>query len=141
MSPKIISIKETEKDGKKIIERVVKDEILGNIRQVISIAPGEVVLRRWSAWGYAEKRLKKITLTRPYKRIDTILAFDYGFEGEGRSHWRGVDIVPKNPSHVDALMTKIKDFDTFSQVISCLHDKCKDISTHNVVECDITACL
>jgi hypothetical protein len=141
MSPKIISIKETEKDGKKIIERIVKDEVAGNIRQVLTIAPGEVVLRRWSAWGYGEKRLKKVTLTRPYKGISVILSYDYGFEGEGRSHWCGVDIVSRNNEDVDKLLSKIKDFDTFTDTLECLYRVCKAMSYVNVVECDITACL
>jgi hypothetical protein len=141
MSPKLVSIKETEKDGKKTIERIVKDEILGNIKSVLIIKHEEIVLRTWSAWGYREKRLRKVKLRQPYKGVDTVLAYDYGFEGEGRNHWRGVDIVPRDPSHVGMLLSRIVDFDTFTNVLECLHNTCRKINTHNIVECDISACL
>jgi hypothetical protein len=141
MTPKIISETKKEQPGKTIIERIVRDEILGKIRQVLTITHEEITLRSWSAWGYKETTLKKVKLVRPYKGIDVVLAYDYGYEGEGRSHWRGVDIVSRDPSHVDMLLRKIVDFDTFANTLECLRKVCREISTHNVVECDISACL
>ncbi len=141
MSPKIISVEKTEENGIIKIKRIVKDEILGTIRQVLTITPQEIVLRRWGGWGYGETRLRRVQLTRPYKGINIILAYDYGFQGEGHYDWRGVDIVPRDPSHVDMLLGKIKDFDTFADTLECLHKTCKDMSYINVVECDISACL
>jgi hypothetical protein len=141
MSPKILETKKEEKGDVVKHTRIVKDEILGKIRQVLTIAPGEIVLRRWGGWGYGESRLRRVKLLKPYKGIDTILAYDYGYEGEGHNHWRGVDIVPKDSSHVDMLMSKIRDFESFENVLECLHNTCREISTHNVVECDISACL
>ena len=141
MSPKILSEERREENGIIKIKRIVKDEILGDIKLLLTIMPHEVSLRRWSAWGYREVTLRRIRLIKPYKGIDTILAYDYGFEGEGHSHWRGVDIVPRDPSHVDMVLSKIKDFDTFANTLSCLNNACKGISTHNVVECDISKCL
>ena len=82
MSPKILEVKKEEKDGVVRYTRIVKDEILGKIRQVLTIATNEIVLRSWSAWGYGEKRLTRVKLLKPYKGIDTILAYDYCFEGE-----------------------------------------------------------
>jgi hypothetical protein len=141
MSPKILEEKREEKDGIVKIRRVVKDEILGEITLVLTITPQEISLRKWYSRHYGETRLTRVKLLKPYKGIDTIIEYVHGFEGEGNNWWRGVDIVPFDPSHVNMLMSKVKDFDTFSQVISCLYDKCKGISTHNVVECDISACL
>jgi hypothetical protein len=141
MLPKVISIKEDKKDGEKTIIRTVKDEILGIIKSVLIIKHEEIVLRTWSAWGYREKRLRKVKLRQPYKGVDTVLAYDYGFEGGGFNNWRGVDIVPRDPSHVDMLLSKIVDFDTFANVLECLRNTCRKISTHNIVECDISACL
>ena len=141
MSPKIISVKREEKDGVIKITRIVKDEILGTIRQVLTITPQEITLRRWGGWGYGEDRLRRVQLKRPYKNINVVLAYDYGFEGEGHYNWRGVDIVPRDPNHVDALMAKIKDFDSFENALECLYRVCREISTHKVVECDISACI
>jgi hypothetical protein len=141
MSPKIITEEKTEENGIIKIKRIVKDEIIGEIKLVLTITKNQVMLRRWSAWGYGETTLRRVKLLKPYKGIDVVLEYVYGFEGEGRNHWRGVDIVPRDPSHVDRLLAKIKDFDTFSQAINCLHNKCRGISTHNVIECDISRCL
>ncbi len=141
MSPKIISVKREEKDDVVKITRIVKDEILGTIRQVLTITPQEIVLRRWGGWGYGERRLRRVQLTRPYKGINIILAYDYGFQGEGHYDWRGVDIVPRSNEDVDKLLAKVRDFDTFADTLECLHKTCKDMSYINVVECDISACL
>jgi hypothetical protein len=141
MSPKILSEEKREENGIIKMKRIIKDEILGNIELVLTITPHEVSLKRWSAWGYGEKRLRRVELLKPYKGVNVVLAYDYGFEGEGHSHWRGVDIVPRDPSHVDRLLSQIRDFDTFADTLSCLNNVCKGISTHNVVECDISQCL
>lgn len=141
MSPKILNEKRTQENDTIKIERIVKDEILGNIKLVLTITKNQVMLRSWSAWGYSERRLRRVKLLKPYKGIDVVLAYDYGFEGEGHNHWRGVDIVPHDPSHVDMVLSKINDFDTFANTLSCLNNVCKGISTHNVVECDISKCL
>jgi hypothetical protein len=141
MSPKILEEKREEKDNVVKITRIVKDEIIGKIRLTLTITKDEITLRRWSAWGYGETRLRRVELTQPYKNINVVLAYDYGYEGEGKSHWRGVDIVPRNNDDVDMLMSKVKDFDSFAQVVGYLHDKCREISYFNVVECDISTCL
>jgi hypothetical protein len=141
MSPKIIETKREEKDGIVKIRRTVVDEILGRLTQVLTITPQEITWRTWGDRQYRETTLRRVRLLKPYKGIDTILVLTHGFEIEGRNHWRGVDIVSRNNEDVDRLLSKIKDFDSFADVVSCLHNVCKEISTHNVVECDITACL
>ncbi len=141
MSPKILEVKREEKDDVVKITRIVKDEILGKIRQVLIIAPGEVVFRKWYSRYYGESRLRRVKLQKPYKGIDVVLAYDYGFQGEGHYDWRGVDIVPRSNEDVDKLLGKIKDFDTFADTLECLHKTCKDMSYINVVECDVSACI
>ncbi len=141
MSPKIISVEKTEKNGIVEIRRIVKDEILGTIEQLLIITPQEVSLRKWYGRHYGETTLKRVKLSKQYKGIDVILTLTRGFEGEGNNWWRSVDIVPRSNEDVDKLLGKIKDFDTYADVLSCLQNTCRDMSYINVVECDVSACI
>jgi hypothetical protein len=143
---KIISVEKEERDGLIIWRRVLRDEILGVVRQQLAINPGQkVTMRSWTDRHYWESRLEKVVLPRVVqwrgRDVHVVLAYVRGSEGEGNNWWRGVDIVPRDPSHIDALLSKIVDFDTYSDVVACLRETCKQMSYFNTVECDISPCI
>jgi hypothetical protein len=142
---KIISVKRQEKDGLVVWERELRDEVWGRITQRLTIKPGEkATMQSWMDRHYWESRLEKVVFSEPVqwrgRDVHVVLVYTRGSEGEGRSQWRGVDIVSRDPQHIDALLSRIADFDTYHDVVTCLHNTCKEMSYFNVVECDISPC-
>jgi hypothetical protein len=143
---KIVSVNREVKDGAIIWKRIVKDEIWGVIRQQLVIVPGQkAVMRSWMDRHYGESRIEKIVLSRPVqwrgRTVEVVLVYTRGSEGEGNNQWRSVDIVPRDPQHIDTLLHKIVDFDAYHDAVTCLREMCKEMSYTNVVECDISPCL
>jgi hypothetical protein len=143
---KIISMERQEKDGLVIWERELRDEVWGRITQRLTIKPGEkATMQSWMDRHYWESRLERVVLSRPVqwkgRTVDVVLTYTRGSEGEGNNNWRSVDIVPHNLQDIDALLHKIVDFDTYSNIVACLRETCKQMSYFNTVECDISPCI
>jgi len=143
---KIVSVEKQEKDGVTVWRRVLKDEIWGKINQVLIINPSrEVSLRSWMDRHYWETTLRRVQLAEPVRvgdrEVGVVLEYTRGHEGEGNNHWRTVTLVFRDENHVDALLSRIVDFDTYERTITCMRDACKEISYFYTVVCDVSACL
>jgi len=110
----------------------------GTFDEVLSIAPKEISKKTWGTRFYAETTIRK-----SYLGSNNIPAIHYlhGLESEGNNHWRSVMIIPTEPSQIDAIWQKIKDFDTFEAVAKCLHEICNRGGACDSVICDLSICM
>ncbi len=137
MSPKVLKVEKEEKGDTVIYKRVVQDEIIGKIHQLIMVTKNEAVRRSWSAWGYAEKRLKRIKTKDGREGIDVI----WGNEGEGRSDWYWCIIVPPDSFQIDRLFESIRDLERFDTIIVHLHNEILTKNVNRRVEHDLSFLL
>jgi hypothetical protein len=134
MSPKIVDIEREEKGDYIRIKRILSDEILGKIHQVLILTKDKAVRRTWSAWGYGETRLQKITVKDGKPALDVV----WGHEGEGRSDWYWAIIVPPDPHQIDRVLSFIKDYETFETVIERLHEKILSKNRNKRIDADLS---
>jgi hypothetical protein len=136
MSPKVIELKEENKDGAKIIRRTL-DEILGKVEQELVITKDKITRRTWFARHYNEIVLKRIKTKDGKEALDVV----WGHQGEGRSDWYWCTIVPPDQRQIDLLFSAIKDHETYGKIISRLHDQCLSKNVNKRVECDLSFLL
>jgi hypothetical protein len=133
--PKILSEKKEEKNGMLVIERIVQDEVLGRVVQRLIVAKDQAVHRSWSGRLYSEVSMRRIKVKDGRDAIDII----WGSEGEGRSDWYWVIIVPPDPQQIERLFEAVRDYDAFKNVFAKLYDACISKNVNKRVECDLSA--
>ena len=124
-----------------VLERRRNVDAAGTFDEVLSIAPKEISKKTWGTRFYAETTIRK-----SYLGSSNIPAIHLirGVESEGNNHWRSVMIIPTEPSQIDVLLSKIKDFETFEAVAKCLHEICNRggaCGYRDAIICDLNICL
>ncbi len=125
-----------------VLRRRVRVDAAGELEQELVISQNEVVKRTRGSRYYAETSIRRTKLGEY-----GIPAIHYlrGFEAEGNNQWRSYVIIPTDPSQIDALFSRIKDFDTFADVAKCLHEICLrggDCGGYrDAVICDLNICM
>jgi hypothetical protein len=120
---------------------VLKREVVtgfGKLRQELRIDENEVVKRSWGDRYYAEIRLVKSKLGS-YEI--PVLVYIYGSEIEGNNNWRSIHIIPTKSEQIDELMTRITDFDSFSEIVKCIHELCAHGGDCDKAICDLNICI
>ena len=123
--------------GKVVLKRQVKVDAAGTLEQTLTITPNEISKQTRGRRYYAETTLRRSRLS---SYDIPAIHFLHGVETEGNNHWHSVMIIPIEPSQIDAIWNKIKDFDTFEAVAKCLHEICNRGGQCNTVVCDLNAC-
>jgi hypothetical protein len=125
-----------------VMRRQVRVDGFGLLDQELIISPNEVVKRTRGSRYYSETSIRRAKLGEY-----GIPAVHYlrGFEAEGNNQWRSYMIIPADPSQIDAVFSKIKDFDTFDAVAKCIHEICLrggDCGGYkDAVICDLNICM
>ncbi|MDT7870302.1 MAG: hypothetical protein RQ839_09035 [Thermoproteus sp.] len=122
-----------------VLERRRNVDAAGTFNEVLSITSKEISKKTWGTRFYAETTIRK-----SYLGSSNIPAIHLirGVESEGNNHWRSVMIIPTEPSQIDVLLSKIKDFETFEAVAKCLHEICnRACGYRDAIICDMNICL
>ncbi|MCI4407683.1 MAG: hypothetical protein JHC26_01235 [Thermofilum sp.] len=93
-------------------------------------------MRTWGNSYYTEIKIRKDKLDK----FD-VLYYIYGHEIEGNNDWRTIAIIPTGGAEqIDKLFEQIKDFDSFGEVIRCIHNVCTHGGDCRDVVCDLDIC-
>jgi hypothetical protein len=125
-----------------VLRRRVRVDATGELEQELVISQNEVVKRTRGSRYYSETSIRRSKLG---EYGITAIHYLRGFEAEGNNQWRSYMIIPTDPSQIDALWGRIKDFDTFGAVAKCLHEICLrggDCGGYrDAVICDLNICM
>ena len=119
-----------------VLKREVVTEF-GKLKQELRIDENEVVKRSWGDRYYAETRLVKHRLGS--YEIPALI-YIHGSEVEGNNNWKTINIIPTRSEQIDELMAKIRDFDSFGEIIKCIHELCTRGGNCNTAVCDLNIC-
>jgi hypothetical protein len=125
-----------------VLRRQVRVDAVGELDQELAITSNKISKKSWGRSYYSETTLSQRTLGSY-----NIPALHYlrGWEVEGNNQWRSYMIIPTSPEQIDAIFSKIKDFDTFDDVTKCLHEICLrggDCGGYrDAVICDLNICM
>jgi hypothetical protein len=124
-----------------VLERRRYVDAAGTFEQTLTITPNEISMQTRGSRYYAETTIRRSRLS---SYDIPAIHYLHGTESEGNNHWHSVMIIPTEPSQIDVIWSKIKDFETFEAVAKCLHEICNRggaCGYRDAIICDLNICL